>query len=263
MQSYQRRALLSAALQLQPGRDPTRETVEAAIWAALGSIGDESRVSLLLAVIDAYSDARSRRAAASWASSTGGTMPPLGADLAQSAAVRRSLDALASFRSPAMAPAMTPAMTPAMAPAMTPPTPLPVRQPSLMSVVSETKREPVRDDLADDSFDAVWKELRNVLAIDDQSAGRPLTSSIPAAHGKDGVPLYSCSTDGCTDLKPETEFYKSKSSKRGFDYTCKSCKNKKNKAWRDKKRELEEREEQGKTKPNADSSAPHHAAAAS
>lgn len=237
MQSLQRRNLLSAALQLQPGRDPTRETVEAAIWAALGPAADESRVSLLLAVIDAYSDARSRRAAASWAHSTGGTMPPPGADFAQSAAVRRSLDALAGFRSPAMALSA----------------PLPVRQPSLISIARETEQEPVQDDIADDSLDAVWEELRNVLTADEQPARRQLASSAPAACDEDGVPLYSCSADGCTGLKPETEFYKSKSSKRGFDYTCKSCKNKKNKAWRDKKRELEKREKQGKTKPNADS----------
>lgn len=235
MQSYQRRNLLSAALQLQPGRDPTRETVEAAIWQALGPLGDESRVSLLLSVIDAWSDARSRRAAVTWARRTGGELPPLGTDIAQGVAVRRALDNLCQL--PRTAVIRVPREVPAAAVA-TASSPEPEQPRPYLSVISTDGilNEPAA---VVSITDAVWAEMRAEFAPEAALELAPVPEP-PAGDLVISEELFTCS--GCPKLKPRTGFYKSSSNKRGFDYLCKECKGKKNKAWRDRKKQEQEQE---------------------
>jgi hypothetical protein len=238
MQPYQRRNFLSAALNLQPGNDPTRDTVEAAIWAALGPLGDESRVSLLLSVIDAYSDARSRRAAVGWARQTGGELPPLGTDLAQTAAVRRSLESLSRLPRTLTATAATarrPQFNRTDVPFQLPSQPQFQPRPHLAVAPAATGEPPAI--ITDDAWQAITAEF-SVTGVQPEE---PVSSN--NEHDADGNELFSCST--CPpgrNLHPRSEFYKSSSNKRGFDYACKKCKGQKNKEWRDakKKRQREE-----------------------
>lgn len=240
MQHYQRRKLLSAALQLPPGREPTRETVEAAIWQALGPLADESRVSLLLSVIDAYSDSRSRRAAATWARQTDGVMPPLGTDIAQSIAVRRALDGLSQL----------PRATTTRVPQAAPPTMISPSPAGHLSLVSDGTHgtSSATPAITDDIWNEISAEfgMANSPRHADPAPSASLSPPVPssprdASHGDNevGEELFSCNS--CPISKPRSEFYKSASNKRGFDYICKRCKNQKNKDWRDrKKREQEE-----------------------
>lgn len=62
MQPQQRRALLSNALNLPPGRAVNRDTVIAALWCTIGWEANPQRVSRMLGVIDAYVDAKVRGA---------------------------------------------------------------------------------------------------------------------------------------------------------------------------------------------------------
>jgi hypothetical protein len=214
MQSQQRRAILAAALNVGPGRDPSRDTVEAAIWALTGPAADESRVASLLAVVDAYSDARSRRAAAAWARRVGAEPPPAGNDIAQFTSVLRSIERLAP-RSRLASQSLPGPCEPAEVIQL---------RPAVAAAGSESK-----------SDDEVWRELRASFTTSD-AFEEPERGREDEDEDEDGgaEPLYRCRK--CDDPKPEGDYYRSKSTARGFSYTCKICHGARNKAYRDRKK---------------------------
>jgi len=245
MQPRQRRAILSAALDLPPGKEVTRDTVKAAIWSAFGFTDDsENRVSLVLAVVDAYTDARSRRAIHTWAGHEV-PLPPLNADLAQHAAVRRTLTALTtSVNGYAQLQAqrqlhhgviqVRPALSvvplaeehqEALASLIEP----------VVPVASSHRKTATKFD-GDDLADFV-KWLNSSKDKDDNS---PIGILHPANaedidDDDENQPRYECNT--CGAQKKEYEYYRSKSVKRGFDHQCKECKNKKGKEYRENKKQ--------------------------
>jgi hypothetical protein len=218
MLSYQRRAVLSAALDLQPGRELSRDNIEAAIWAALGHNAGESRVALLLMIVDAYSDSRSRKAIHTWYQK-GTELPNPVPDMAQLVAVRRAMLQLGSM--PAMPPAEADAGYAAarlIKPAAARPTVS--SRPSYLAVVSSsssTGNDAAADDIATDDL-----ADDGMIYRDDED-------------DDDDEELYRCA-GRCNELKPRSGFYNSKSVKRGFEYKCKKCKNAQNKKYRDDKK---------------------------
>jgi hypothetical protein len=216
MQPQQRRAILAAALDLQPGREPTRDTVEAAIWALAGPTADESRVGSLMDVIEAYSHARSRRAAASWAQHTGGELPPTGVDLAQTMAVRRSLERLSG----------------------TPQRRFPAdnrrhygeAQPHLTVVRAEPAAEPDLPAKKESSLEELLESIHKSVG-DETPLVKKKKTPVDAA---DDTTLYECNS--CHKEFPRSGYYNSASTPRGFAYSCRGCHSKKNKAWREKKK---------------------------
>lgn len=244
MQVYQRRAILSAALDLPPGKEITRDTVKAALWAAFGfSDESESRVSRLLAVIDAYTDVRSRRAIHIWANS-GNSLPPISVDLAQHAAVRRMLTTFsASTGGPTQ---LRNTVTPPRALSVVP---LPAEDERILAGLSEpltpvplqhTRLTPA---LSPDNELAKYARLVNVpvqAAASDADVVVDHRNDDDDDDDDDDALRYECNT--CHVPKKQECFYRSKVVKRGFERMCKDCKNQKSKEYRSnkKKRELEE-----------------------
>jgi hypothetical protein len=258
MQPHQRRSILSTALDLQPGKEVTRDTVKAALWSTFGYTDEsESRVALLLSVVDAYTDARSRRTIHHWAGS-GQPLPPLNADLAQAAAVRRTLMLLtipATISVPhqptrlAAGSRETVARGAATRPTLTV-VPLPEEyQEALESLIendvppSRSRIEPLlAANTVSKFFDDVhWGSVVQTAPVDRSVKSADIAGDSARDNNDDDTDedttLYPCHV--CGIPKQRGAYYRSSSIKRGFDGTCKECKGKKSKEYRQNKKNKE------------------------
>ena len=164
--------------------------------------------------------------AATWAKKNGGVMPPAGVEFAQSVVVKRALDKLVALsvvdqrRPPSRANLAT-----VSAIARTVPSP---------SQVNTDADAVITDDL--------WNHLRTEFLVEPATTVNRTSSSAEMSHfGDSGDELFKCRT--CLKMAPETAFYRSASTKRGFGYVCKPCKNKQNKEWREAKKKRDQEAE--------------------
>lgn len=220
MHSHSRRTLLSQLLVLQPGREVTRDVVEAAIWQTVGWEADPRFVGRLLSVIDAYVDARVRRMVAH---ATGGSPPEY---TAFGMPDRAAAEALAGIsRSGIARPAS--AIMKATAPPSPPPPPPPPRKP-----VSHPAIIPDDDPEATGAFfERAFQESGGVVPFpggegDDEGdeLGKYTVPRI-ASNGSDPSrdPSFRRCT-WCKEFLPLTEFWKNKRGPKGLDWQCRNCK---------------------------------------
>lgn len=272
MRSYQRQNILSAALDLPPGREVTRDTLEAAIRALCDPSDSDLKASLLLSVIDAYTDSRSRRAIYAWMEKNPGTMPSTAIDMAQSAATRRVLQSIAGIAARQQTASQPPYAAPQAVPSRIT-YPRSVQRQSERNVTerrytqapqprSQPQPQPTQrstsifGSIAAASIDAATIAAEDAAGITYQSGA--VSGSLGDTHVQDepvkpvsvpqseGIPdelpddpdvKYRCTK--CGRDWPRSGFHRSSAVKRGFENQCKLCKNAQSAASRNRRKQRE------------------------
>lgn len=201
MQSHSRQKLLSQLLVLQPGREVTRDVVEAAIWQTIGWESDPRHVGRLLSVIDAFVDARARRLVAHV---TGGIQPQYTAFGTPDRAAQEALAGI-SHHGPVTAARPAAAVTP-----LRPEPP------------SEFTRHVAE---GNDGVEPPSKPHNNE---DDGlngyvTRGNDTAITVSAVReASPGAKLRTCTW--CKNALPLTEFWRNKRGPGGYEWQCRNCK---------------------------------------
>lgn len=214
MHSHSRKTLLGQLLVLQPGREVTRDVVEAAIWQTVGWEADPRYVGRLLSVIDAFVDARVKRVVAH---TTGIPQPQYATSLAMPD--QAAAEALAGIsRSGIARPAST--VIRAVPPAEPP---KPVSHPAITPEEPEDPDEFLRRAFEASGGVVPFPDDDDDDGLDDYISGNGNGDGTVTVL--DGLPLRTCTR--CKNDLPLVEFWKNKRGPGGYEWQCRDCKSKK------------------------------------
>lgn len=185
----QRRQLLSRALDIPAGRSVTRDSMEAAIWHALGDTASTTTVSWLLQWADRYAEARAHSAVAAASSS-------------------------AAHREHAVAALARSWLKPVAVPAPSPP-PEPVAPITTAPVLA------TREDLFSPPV-AQWPELRSQDDAEEREHAPPVWLCPPVMMPAESADMLRCKK--CHIVKPAVgSFWRDSKTKTGRMSACVPC----------------------------------------